>query len=87
MLVEVEGIILNTKDYSDTSKIITLFTYEYGVINGYVLPIVTLPSFLSSAISNALLPVISYKYQKNDKNFSKNLVWLQKQRISADFGL
>lgn len=44
---------------------------EYGIITGYVLPIVTLPSFLSGAISNALLPVISNKYQVKDYKFIK----------------
>ena len=29
---EVEGIILREKDYGDTSKILDIFTYEYGII-------------------------------------------------------
>ena len=32
MLIDVEGIIVNTKNYKDTSKIIDIFTYEYGKI-------------------------------------------------------
>lgn len=32
MLIDVEGIILNTKNYKDTSKILDIFTYEYGII-------------------------------------------------------
>lgn len=32
MVINVEGIILNTKSYSDTSKIIDIFTKEYGII-------------------------------------------------------
>lgn len=35
---------------------------EYGIINGFVMPIVLLPSFFTSAISHALLPNISYAY-------------------------
>lgn len=38
-------------------------THEYGIICGYVFPMVSMPQFLSGAISNALLPVIS-KYNK-----------------------
>lgn len=41
---------------------------EYGIINGYVLPLLLLPSFFTSAISQALIPVISKSY--SDKNFS-----------------
>lgn len=40
-------------------------TFEYGIINGYVLPLLLLPSFFSAAISNALLPVISNNYANN----------------------
>ena len=35
---------------------------EYGIINGFVMPILLLPSFFTSAISHALLPNISYAY-------------------------
>ena len=37
-------------------------TYEYGIINGYVYPLLLLPSFFTLAISNALLPVVSNNY-------------------------
>ena len=32
MIKDVEGIIINTKDYKDSSKILDIFTKEYGVI-------------------------------------------------------
>ena len=35
---------------------------EYGVINGYVMPLVLLPSFFTLAISQAIIPVVSYNY-------------------------
>ena len=35
---------------------------EYGIINGYVMPLVLLPSFFTLAISQAIIPVISYNY-------------------------
>lgn len=38
----------------------TLFiTKEYGTISGYVIPLLTLPSFFTLAISQALLPIVS----------------------------
>ena len=43
-------------------------TIEYGIISGYVFPMVMLPQFLSGAISSALLPTIS-KY--NSLNYKK----------------
>lgn len=35
---------------------------EYGVISGYVMPLLLLPSFFTMAISQALIPVISKAY-------------------------
>lgn len=40
-------------------------TYNYGVITGYVIPIVLLPSFFTMTISQALLPSISKDYANN----------------------
>lgn len=39
-------------------------TNDYGIISGYVLPMVMLPQFLSGAIASSLLPVIS-KYHED----------------------
>ncbi len=39
---------------------------EYGILNGYVLPVILLPSFFTNAISQALLPDVSNYYSKND---------------------
>ena len=39
---------------------------EYGVISGYVIPIILLPSFFSMAISQALLPSISKDFARNN---------------------
>lgn len=41
-------------------------TGEYGIINGYVLSLLTLPSFFTSAISQAIIPVISKSYSNNN---------------------
>ncbi len=46
-------------------------TIEYGIINGYVYPLLLLPSFFTLAISNSLLPVISSSYSKNDYKYTK----------------
>lgn len=40
----------------------TQITNEYGIISGYVFPMVMMPQFLSAAISNALLPTVSKYY-------------------------
>ena len=39
---------------------------EYGIIEGYVIPLITLPNFFTIAISNSLLPTISNLYSKKD---------------------
>lgn len=44
---------------------------EYGIVNGYVLPILMLPSFFTNAISQALMPIISKYYHKKDFNYVK----------------
>ena len=54
-------------------------TLEYGIINGYVLPLILLPSFFSSAISNALLPIVSNSYANNHIKHTKEKI---KQAIS-----
>ncbi len=47
---------------------------EYGIISGYVLPILLLPSFFTLAISQALLPVVSNLYSKNDIKSTKRKI-------------
>ena len=37
---------------------------EYGIINGYVLPLILLPSFFTGALSQALIPNVSKNYFK-----------------------
>lgn len=49
-------------------------TKEYGILNGYVIPLLLLPSFFTSAISQALIPVISKAYvNKNYKLVKKGV--------------
>ena len=44
---------------------------EYGIINGYTLPIILLPSFFTNAISQALIPSISENYHNNNYKYIK----------------
>lgn len=47
---------------------------EYGIIEGYIIPLLLIPSFLSGAISNALIPDISKKIIKKDNiNIKKRI--------------
>ena len=46
-------------------------TLEYGIINGYVYPLLLLPSFFTLAISSAILPVISNSYSNSNKLYAK----------------
>ncbi len=43
-------------------------TYQYGIISGFVFPMVMMPQFLSGAVSSALLPTIS-KYEADGNYF------------------
>ena len=51
-------------------------TYEYGIMSGYSIPIVLLPSFFTLAISQALLPVISREYSRKNYVGAKKKVKL-----------
>ena len=46
-------------------------TTEYGVITAFVMPILLLPSFFTNAISNAMFPIISREYTKNNVDYIK----------------
>lgn len=43
---------------------------EYGILNGYVMPLLMLPSFFTAAISQALLPVVSNSYSNDNKKYA-----------------
>lgn len=47
---------------------------EYGIINGYVMQLVLLPSFFTSAISQALIPIISKNYVNKKYNYVKKKI-------------
>lgn len=48
--------------------------HEYGIINGYVMPLVLLPSFFTLAISQALIPIVSYNYSNHNIKYTKSKI-------------
>ena len=53
----------------------TFVLKEYGILQGYVLPLLLLPSFFTLAISQALLPVLSKEYISGNKiNTKRKLI-------------
>lgn len=47
---------------------------EYGILNGYVMPLLLLPSFFTQAISQALIPIVSNSYANNNLNYTKTKI-------------
>lgn len=47
---------------------------EYGIINGYVMPLLLLPSFFTLAISQALIPEVSSLYSKKKYKETKRKI-------------
>ena len=47
--------------------------YEYTSLNSFILPIITIPSFLSITLANYLLPSFSFHYSKNNFKYAKKL--------------
>lgn len=45
----------------------------YGQLNGYVLPIITMPSFITVSLSNYLLPSFTYHFSRNNIAHAKKL--------------
>ena len=68
-----EPIILTTfllKSGYDNNYIVN----EYGILSGYVIPLILLPSFFTMAISQALIPVVSNSYANNKKEMVKRKI-------------
>jgi len=49
-------------------------TLEYGIINGYVYPLLLLPSFFTLAISSSILPVVSNSYSNRNYDYTKKKI-------------
>ena len=54
-----------TSDYIATS---------YGIINGYVYPLLLLPSFFTLAISSAILPIVSNSYSRGNFSYTRKKI-------------
>ena len=67
-MIEVEGIILSTQDYGETSKILNIITKEYGVIGVIAKGCKSLKSSLRS-VTYKLTYGKFYIYYKNRKLF------------------
>lgn len=61
---------------------VNYITYEYGIITGYVMPLLLLPSFFTMAISQATLPVISNGHANNKIDYVKKKI---KQSLTLSF--
>ena len=59
-------------------------THEYGIITGYVFPLLLLPSFFTMAISTSLLPVISNNLSRGNNNYAKRKL---KQALFISLGI
>lgn len=47
---------------------------EYGIISGYVMPLLMMPSFFTMAISQALIPIVSYHHSHNNLSYARKKV-------------
>ena len=66
MIKQVEGIILTTQDYGETSKIINVFTKDYGIIGIMAKGVRTLKSNLRSSTEKLSYGIFNI-YYKEDK--------------------
>lgn len=57
---------------------------EYGVITGYVFPLLLIPSFFTMAISTSLLPVISSNLSRGRYEYTRKKL---KQALTISFGV
>jgi len=44
---------------------------EYGILNGFVMPLILLPSFFTMAISQALIPIISKSHSEHNLKYTR----------------
>jgi stage V sporulation protein B len=52
----------------------SFIVYQYGILNGYIMPMLLLPSFFTMAISQALIPAVSNAYSNNHITYTKNKI-------------
>lgn len=65
MIIDVEGIIINSKDYKDNSKILDIFTKDYGVIGVIAKGCKSLKSNLRSVTDKLTYATFTIYYKKD----------------------
>lgn len=65
MVIDVEGIIINSKDYKDSSKILDIFTKEYGLIGVIAKGCKSLKSNLRSVTGKLTYATFTIYYKKD----------------------
>ena len=63
--------ILITFALTSTGYASSYIVVEYGIIEGYVLPLLLLPNFFTNALSSALMPYVTKAFVKGDKRTVK----------------
>ena len=70
-IIDVEGIIISSRDYNDTSKILDIFTKEYGIIGVLAKGCKSLKSNLRSVTSNMTYATFTIYYKKDKLSILK----------------
>lgn len=65
MIIDVDGIIINTKNYGDTSKIVDIFTKDYGVIGVIAKGSKSMKSNLRSVTDKLTYATFTIYYKKD----------------------
>lgn len=65
MVIDIEGIIINSKDYKDSSKILDIFTLEYGIIGVIAKGCKSIKSNLRSVTDKLTYATFTIYYKKD----------------------
>ena len=90
-IIDVEGIILSSRNYNDTSKILDVFTRDYGIIGVLAKGCRSLKSSLRSVTNNMTYATFTIYYKKDKLSILKeatvidNLKNIQKDIIKISY--
>lgn len=90
-IIDVEGIILSSRNYNDTSKILDVFTRDYGIIGVLAKGCKSLKSNLRSVTNNMTYATFTIYYKKDKLSILKeatvidNLKNIQKDIIKISY--
>ena len=73
MIIDIEGIVINTKNYGETSKIIDVLTAEYGIIGIIAKGCKSLKSNLRSATDKLAYATFTIYYKKDKLSILKEV--------------